>query len=124
LRSSPIIFIVLLLGICIGIQGIAHAQTTNIPLQPIKQWDIFNGPSGVAVDSSGNVYVADSGNNAVEEIYSNGSVKTLGNGYNSQTELYTTYLVGLSHANRDFNMSRGCGYFVYSNATSIVSVNI
>jgi len=44
--------------------------------------------------------------------------------YNSQTELYTTYLVGLSHADRDFNMTRGNGYFVYSNATSIVSVNI
>jgi hypothetical protein len=38
--------------------------------------------------------------------------------------LYTTYLVGLSHADRDFNMTRGNGYFVYSNATSIVSVNI
>jgi PKD repeat protein len=45
-------------------------------------------------------------------------------GYNSQTELYTTYLVGLSHADRDFNMTSGNGYFVYSNATSIVSVNI
>jgi hypothetical protein len=45
-------------------------------------------------------------------------------GYNSQTDLYTTYLVGLSHADRDFNLSRGNGYFVYSNATSIVSVHI
>jgi len=45
-------------------------------------------------------------------------------GYNSQTGLYTTYLVGLSHSNRDFNMSRGNGYFVYSNATSMVSVGV
>jgi len=44
--------------------------------------------------------------------------------YNSQTELYTTYLVGLSHADRDFNMTRGNGYFVYSNATSAVNVKI
>ena len=45
-------------------------------------------------------------------------------GYNSRVELYTTYLVGLSHNDRDFNMSCGNGYFVYSNATSVVSVNI
>ena len=44
--------------------------------------------------------------------------------FNSQTELYTTYLVGLSHADRDFNMIRGNGYFVYSNATSVINVNI
>src|SRR5260221_157661 len=37
----------------------------------------FNGPSGVAVDSAGNVYVADSGNSTVRKVTSAGVVTTL-----------------------------------------------
>jgi len=36
----------------------------------------FNGPSGVAVDSTGNVYVADTGNNAVKKYTSGGVLVT------------------------------------------------
>ncbi|MZQ85227.1 copper amine oxidase [Paenibacillus sp. 5J-6] len=38
----------------------------------------FNAPSGLAVDGKGNVYVADSANNAVRKVDTNGQVTTLG----------------------------------------------
>ena len=42
----------------------------------------FNGPSGVAVDAAGNVYVADLGDNAVKEIVAaTGVAKTLSSGF-------------------------------------------
>ena len=37
----------------------------------------FNSPSGIAIDSSGNLYVTDGGNNTVREITSSGMVITL-----------------------------------------------
>jgi DNA-binding beta-propeller fold protein YncE len=43
----------------------------------------FSSPSGVAVDSSGNVYVGDQGNNLVSKITPGGSVSTLATGLNN-----------------------------------------
>ncbi|OIQ90481.1 pseudomonalisin precursor [mine drainage metagenome] len=37
----------------------------------------FNGPSGIVVDSSGNLYVADTGNDTIREIAVNGTVSTI-----------------------------------------------
>ena len=51
-----------------GVIGSANANGTNAS---------FNAPQGVAVDSSGNVYVADTGNSIVREITSGGAVSTL-----------------------------------------------
>jgi DNA-binding beta-propeller fold protein YncE len=48
----------------------------------------FNQPSSVAVDGSGNVFVADTYNNAVKEILAAGhytTINTLGSGFNSPT---------------------------------------
>ncbi|MBV8845553.1 MAG: SMP-30/gluconolactonase/LRE family protein, partial [Bryobacterales bacterium] len=42
----------------------------------------LNGPAGVTVDSSGNVYIADSGNHVIREVTPNGTITTVaGNGF-------------------------------------------
>jgi hypothetical protein len=99
---APRVFIIVqLLIICIGVQGIAYAQTTTIrPLQPdypvvpiqistntplhlINQWNNI-GAEAIAVNSQGNMYLA-SGSlySVIEEIYTNGTMTTLNPGLNA-----------------------------------------
>ena len=52
---------------------------------------MFNGPSGVAMDGSGNVYVADSGNNLIRKITPVGVVTTLAGDTNDLINGYSNY---------------------------------
>ena len=53
----------------------------------------FNSPTGVAVDGSGNVYVADSANNTIRKI-SSGVVTTFAGGNNLGTDFFFTGVAG------------------------------
>jgi DNA-binding beta-propeller fold protein YncE len=64
LRLTPALILVLGIVFC----SVASAQTAHFSGAQIALGGGFSQPSGVAVDTSGNVYVVDSSNNAVKEI--------------------------------------------------------
>ena len=47
----------------------------------------LNAPAGVALDSQANIYIADSGNNAIRKITPGGSISTLAAGFNNPEAL-------------------------------------
>lgn len=49
----------------------AHLKSTSDSLA------MFNSPQGLCIDGSGNIYVADRGNNVIREIMTNGRTKTI-----------------------------------------------
>jgi streptogramin lyase len=58
--------------------------STNASFTPTVQATIgsgFSDPRGVAVDAAGDVFVADTDNNAVKEVKPNGSIITIGSGF-------------------------------------------
>ncbi|MGB8309189.1 MAG: hypothetical protein WCE65_05070, partial [Methanoregula sp.] len=80
MKSIRIILVVaILLFLLIFIQGVMAAETYGY----VTQWGsvdsgngTFNNPNGVAVDTSGYVYVADIGNDRIEKFDSNGIYQT------------------------------------------------
>jgi hypothetical protein len=61
------------LGVVTTLAGVSTAGTTDGPAAASR----FNGPNGMAADSAGNVYVADSENEAIRKISPAGVVTTL-----------------------------------------------
>ncbi len=75
IRSKKILLILCILAFCIFVQGAAASET----YQFVTKWGSagngighFSSPLDVAVDSSGNVYVADSQNNRVQKFSPSG----------------------------------------------------
>jgi uncharacterized protein (TIGR03437 family) len=57
----------------------------------------LNLPGGVAVDSKGNVYIADTADNSIREVGTNGIINTIaGSGYQSQGNMGDTLLASVS----------------------------
>ena len=71
MRKFPLafsLFIALIAISAIALTAEARAQTASFSFAITTLGGGFNGPLGVAVDGSGNVYVADYGNSAVKEM--------------------------------------------------------
>ncbi|HWZ01536.1 MAG TPA: hypothetical protein VNX17_10665 [Edaphobacter sp.] len=81
-----LVLMVLCLSALGGLAPFAEAQTAHFSWAISSLGSGFNGPGGVAVDASGNIFVADTGSSAVEEILASSgytSVISLGSGFNS-----------------------------------------
>jgi len=64
-------------GAVTTLAGTLTAGNTNVSATTIGVAALFNGPTGVALDAAGNVYVADFGNNLIRKIATTGVVTTL-----------------------------------------------
>ena len=61
-----------------GVAGYRNGAATSDYLKSSSDsLAVFNNPQGVAVDASGNVFVADRGNNVIREIYPTGRTRTV-----------------------------------------------
>lgn len=59
------------------VSTLAGTVTNPADSTAATQVSVFSGPTGVAVDASGNVYVADSGDNQIKKVTPDGTVTTL-----------------------------------------------
>jgi NHL repeat/Immunoglobulin domain len=90
LKVTPLDSVSTLAGLAYPFGGFADGKGTNA---------LFNMPVGVAVDSSGNVYVADQSNNRIRKITPDGTVSTLAGAVRG-------YADGVGSAAK-FNLPRG-----------------
>lgn len=71
-----------------GVSLFAGAQSggyTNVTVDSASgTWGAFNSPAALAIDASGNLYVADKGNSAIRQITPAGVITTLAGGTNQQ----------------------------------------
>ncbi len=76
-KAGSIVYKTALVFMVIGIlSGRVEAETYKFVLRiPSQQWYLSN-PTGVAVDSSGNVYVADLSNNRIQKFNLSGALIT------------------------------------------------
>jgi hypothetical protein len=72
-------------GIAVDLLGHLDITEGN-NLNGSSSYGLLN-PSGVAVDLAGNIFVADTGNNAVKEIQPNGTILTIGSGFNAPKDV-------------------------------------
>src|SRR5271157_3010833 len=83
-RSKLVVLCAVLVVMLCGAGSIASAQTAYFSGAQTTVGSGFSLPDSVAVDGSGNVYVADAGNNAVKEILAAGgytTINALGSGF-------------------------------------------
>ena len=75
--SIFIIFAMLFSMFPMSVHASGTASTDFTQIIPEKSW-FFNSPFGVAVDSSGNVYVADTYNHRIQKFDSSGTLLEIG----------------------------------------------
>jgi len=90
IRTVPLSRFFSVLAVCLWLLGARWGQAQFASFAGVSVGSGFTSPFGVAVDSAGNVFVADYGNNVVKEIVAihgvvsfSSQVKTLGGGFNA-----------------------------------------
>lgn len=84
---------------------------------------LFRAPAGIAVDASGNVYVADTGNNLIRKISPQGNVSTVAGSFGSGDTLMGT-LPGALYRPGPLSLDSDGSLLVAVNGTSVVRLRL